>query len=138
MDSTSFIKVLLVEDADINRQLILMSFQKWPQFKMDEASNGNEAVDKAKTKDYDVILMDMRMPDMDGEEAARIIRGFPEEKYKKVPIIAVTGLTKEELQDSTLFTDVLMKPFGAEELKNKILQHSPLSDTQPFSVAGKA
>lgn len=138
------IKILLVEDVEVNRQLILLSFRGWTQFIMDGAADGKEAVEKVQQNGYDIILMDLYMPVMSGYEAASIIRNLPEEKYKQIPIIALTGEREEDFYKKTeapFFTDVLVKPFDANDLKRMILQYVPTPDhrhTQGVSRTAEA
>ena len=134
MQKKRSIKVLLVEDVEISRWLILQSLRNWPQIIPDEAANGKEAVEKVQQNEYDIIFMDMRMPVMNGYEAAGMIRNLPEEKYKQIPIIALTGDSAEHFytkKEATFFTDILCKPFEFNDLKHKILQYVPTQDHQP-------
>ncbi|MGI4729612.1 MAG: response regulator, partial [Janthinobacterium lividum] len=82
-----------------------------------------EAFEMATAKDYDLILMDLHMPVMDGLEATKLIRQQPQEKYKTIPIIALTGsvfgLDLENLHQEGL-TDHFLKPYTPEGLYTKI------------------
>lgn len=120
------LKVLLVEDVEINRKIITQFLKKWWQLQPDEAKNGKEAVEMAKKTEYDLILMDIRMPEMDGYEATHQIRTMA--GYKKTPILALTAdKSQEVLQEDreTKFSGLLTKPFEPFDLKKKILQHLP-------------
>jgi len=116
------LKVLLVEDSIYNMVVattVLNNFQVFP----DEATNGLEAIAKLKAgKQYDVILMDIQMPEMDGLEATKIIR---EELKIDTPIIAITAnAVKEELESyiSKGMNDYITKPFEENTLLSKIEQ----------------
>lgn len=85
--------VLLVEDNELNRE-IAGELLKMRGLLVEEAENGAVAVEKVKKMPadyYDMILMDIQMPYMNGYEAARIIRGMEEEKKRQIPIIAMTA-----------------------------------------------
>ena len=122
----SDLRVLLVEDLAVNRMVFQQFLRHWWQVQADEASNGEEAVTMAQQKQYDLILMDVRMPVMDGYEATRTIRALPDDRYQQVPIIALTADTADELQKhvpASLFTDVITKPFVPEWAQQTILRH---------------
>ncbi len=114
--------VLVADDNQINLTLAKKILSKWG-IEADFATNGLDAYEMAMVKDYDLILMDLHMPVMDGLEATKIIRKQPQEKYKTVPIIALTGsvfgLNLENLQQEGL-TDHFLKPYTPEGLYNKI------------------
>ncbi len=114
--------VLVADDNQINLTLAKKILSKWG-IEADLAANGLEAYEMAMVKDYDLILMDLHMPVMDGLEATKIIRKQPQEKYKTIPIIALTGsvfgLNLENLQQEGL-TDHFLKPYTPEGLYNKI------------------
>ena len=85
------LKVLLVEDSIVNQKITLF-FLKIHEVDVDIADNGKMALEKLIEKNYDIILMDINMPEMDGYTATKIIK--TDEKYKShsaVPIIALTG-----------------------------------------------
>ena len=77
--------ILVAEDNDSN--FILMSYILKKDYQFERAKNGQEAVEKADSGKFDLILMDIKMPIMDGMEATRLIR----EKYPDLPIVALTA-----------------------------------------------
>jgi PAS domain S-box-containing protein len=122
------IKILLVEDVEINRSIIIQFLQNWWEIKPDEAKNGKEAVELAKVNHYDLILMDIRMPVMDGYEATFEIKKLP--GYLDTPVLALTADKNQEVEQldyATRFSGLLTKPFEPLDLKKKILLHLPVS-----------
>lgn len=110
------IKILLVEDNKINQLLANKILKSW-DLQVDIAENGFEAVEKSKLNKYDLILMDLQMPRMDGYNATKILR---QELSFKNPIIAMTASAmKEELERclSLGMSDYITKPFRPEELQ---------------------
>ncbi len=93
--------ILLVEDSQDNR-LLIQSFLKKTPYKIDIAENGEIAVDKFTSGKYDLVLMDMQMPVMDGYTATKEIRKWEaKEKVEATPIVALTAYaTKDEEQKS--------------------------------------
>jgi PAS domain S-box-containing protein len=116
--------LLLVEDNLVN-QKVAGAILKKLNFKVDVASNGVEALSCYKDKNYDLILMDCLMPQMDGYLATQKIREIEQETLGYVPIIA---LTADALCDNKKrcfdvgMDDYLTKPFEIDELKNKLLK----------------
>ena len=85
----------------------------------DVVDNGEEAVDKVKTGNYDVVLMDIHMPGISGIEATRMIRAFDRE----LTIFALTAVTIEDKMqefDEAGFTDIIPKPFKQEDFERKL------------------
>ena len=109
------LKVLLVEDNKINQQLaslVLLNFG----FETELADNGKIAVEKLKTNKFDLVLMDMQMPEMDGYEASQIIRT---ELKNNIPIIAMTAHAMANEKEKCLgfgMNDYIAKPFKADHL----------------------
>ncbi|GIV30749.1 MAG: hypothetical protein KatS3mg029_0100 [Saprospiraceae bacterium] len=112
--------ILLVEDHPINQLTTRKVLTAWsPHVNVDIASNGQVAVDMLKEQPYDLVLMDLQMPVMDGFEATQAIRTF-----SKVPIIALTANASIPEQERCLqigMNDYLTKPFKPEELYARIL-----------------
>lgn len=114
-------QILLVEDNELNRE-IAVDILTEEGLIVDIAENGKAAVDKIKAaKDYayDMILMDIQMPIMDGYEATRIIRGLPSEWTKELPILAMTANAFEEDRMKALkngMNGYLAKPIDMEQL----------------------
>jgi CheY-like chemotaxis protein len=88
-NALSGLRVLVVEDMDLNRDLLQMLLTPYG-CQIFEAVNGHEALEALDAGDYDVILMDLQLPQMDGYEAMRRIRARPDAKAK-IPILAVSG-----------------------------------------------
>jgi PAS domain S-box-containing protein len=117
--------ILVVEDNDMNQRLIKRILSKWDcQFEV--ANNGLEGVQQAQQKKYDVILMDIHMPEMDGVEATIEIRNLDTSKNQKTPIIALTAAALMDERKKVFeagMNDFMVKPFAPEELKKTILKH---------------
>ncbi len=120
-------RVLLVEDNEDNRYLIQAYLAKTGVL-LDFASEGRSAVEAAQTKQYDLILMDIQMPIMDGYEATRVIRSWEEEVgHPPVPIIALTAnATLEAVRKSSLVgcNDHLTKPVARDRLLETIARYA--------------
>ena len=117
----SGLKVLLVEDNDINRLYAKSILRQW-NCMVDIAENGLVAIEKIKYNFYDVVLMDVQMPVMDGYEATRAIRVM-ESHMRHAPIVALTAnATKTDIEKclSSGMNDYLPKPFTPEDLYRKI------------------
>ena len=114
------VKVLVVEDIALN-QLLMRTLLDEFGFECDIASDGKIAIEKLKTKSYDVVLMDLQMPEMNGFEATEYIRG---EMDSKIPIIALTAdVTTVDLAKckSVGMNDYISKPVDERVLYSKIV-----------------
>lgn len=115
------VRVLVAEDSIPNQELLKAHFASLGCI-CDYASNGQEAVDKLRDQSYDICFMDLQMPVMGGFQAAKIIR---EELRLTLPIVALTAADIQEEKEKCLkigMSDYLSKPFGLEELKEKIIR----------------
>jgi CheY-like chemotaxis protein len=114
-------RILLAEDVEINAE-ILMDMLEMDNIKVDHAENGKEAVELFENSTsgiYSAILMDVRMPEMDGLEATRVIRAMEREDAKRIPIIALTANAFDEDVQCSLQAGMnahLSKPVEAELL----------------------
>ena len=114
--------VLLVEDNLINQKIVILSIQKLVK-NIDIANNGKEALDKFGTSKYDLILMDIQMPVMDGIIATKKIREIESSTNQRTPIIAITANALAGDKENCLaagMNDYISKPFQPESLINKM------------------
>jgi PAS domain S-box-containing protein len=119
------LRALVVEDNNVNVFVLSRFLEGWG-VEYEVASNGHEGLQKAQQKNFDLILMDIRMPVMSGFQATQEIRNLHDSYFQKVPIIALSASTKVGLTDhlsGVPFTDFVGKPFRPEELFQKIALH---------------
>ncbi len=114
------VNLLLVEDVAENREMLVRFLTKTGDFNISTAANGQEAVDAIKENQYDIVLMDLRMPIMDGREAAKIVREQNTPSAKSLPIVALTA-DSFDINTEPHFTDVILKPFSPRELQAKVM-----------------
>ena len=120
-------KILIVDDTKMNL-VVATEFLKDTKVQIDTAGGGKEAVDLALSKKYDVILMDQRMPEMDGEEAFRIIRSHTDGPNAETPVICLTAdavVGARERYLSKGFTDYLTKPIDSNSLERMLKKYIP-------------
>lgn len=116
-------KILLIDDNDINLMFTKSILNK-NQFLVETAHNAHHALQKIENADFDLILMDLHMPEMDGYELTERIRTNANEKIKNTPIIALTAAaTLNEINKcfDAGMNDYIIKPFKKEDLISKIL-----------------
>jgi two-component system sensor histidine kinase/response regulator len=120
-DTTPAFRVLLAEDVKLN-QMLTQKLLARSGYQIDIAENGIQAIEALKNADYDVILMDVQMPEMDGIEATKQIRHLAGNK-KFVPIIALTAQadinTEDELRAAGM-DDYVSKPINFDILFSKL------------------
>ena len=115
------ISVLLAEDNDINAEIV-MEFFEYGDMSIDRAKDGLECVEmlKAAPNDkYDIILMDIQMPNMDGYEATKVIREMEDPVKSKIPIVAMTANAFKEDVDKAINAGMnahVAKPIDATKL----------------------
>ncbi|MBU0484343.1 MAG: response regulator [Proteobacteria bacterium] len=111
-------RVLLVEDYPTNQQVATMHLEG-AGYQVELAENGRQAVDAYQSRSYDIVLMDVQMPEMDGYEATRLIRDFEREKGNRTPIVAMTAHASEEDRSKCLAAG--MDDFISKPLRRKTL-----------------
>ncbi|MGB1217748.1 MAG: response regulator, partial [Saprospiraceae bacterium] len=118
-------KILLVEDNKIN-QLVVAKLLRKLDIQVVTAENGQIALDKMQEQYFDLILMDIQMPIMDGYRATAEIRKSQDPRVRDIPIIALTAsayLTEREKAKLFGMNDHVGKPFGPDDLLDKISFH---------------
>ena len=114
--------ILLVDDVALNRELIIQFLKKYPELEILEANNGKDAVDKANQYNPDIILMDIKMPVMNGLEAIQFIKKT--KQTSRIPIIALTASAFEQtkLEVTAISDGYLQKPVSRKELVSKLCE----------------
>ena len=115
--------LLVVDDNEINLVIAENALLMYGG-KVSLAQSGAAAIELIKENDYDIVFMDHMMPEMDGVDATQIIRGFPEEKYRRLPIVALTANVVGDVRDMFLqsgMNDFLSKPLEFNEIE-RVLQ----------------
>ena len=112
-------KILIVDDNKLNIKVAIKALQDF-NFEIEECYDGLECLEKVKEKEYDLILMDIMMPNMSGESALAKLK---ENREFKTPVIALTadavsGAREKYIKEG--FADYISKPFNKEEVKEKI------------------
>lgn len=120
--------VLLVEDNPVNQKVAWKMFGKLG-LRYDTASNGHEALRRLQEKSYDLVFMDLQMPEMDGYEATETLRfttNYP--KNREVPVIALTAHATQEHRSRCAdvgFSDFLTKPLRIADLRKALARWLP-------------
>jgi signal transduction histidine kinase/ActR/RegA family two-component response regulator len=125
-------KVLLVEDNKINQMVVQKMLQK-AMVRVTTAENGQVALEKISAEDFDLVLMDIQMPVMDGYRCTSEIRKLGVQEKSRIPIVALTAspfLTETEKAQLFGMDDYIGKPFSAEELMEKASKYLVLAPPQ--------
>jgi len=114
------LKILLIEDNLLNQKVVIFNLRKF-NYDITGIANGREALENVKKTRYDLILMDIMLPEMNGFEITKEIRKFEKENKveKPVPIIALTANTYDNDREKCFLAgmnEYLAKPFTAEQL----------------------
>ncbi len=120
------LKALLADDDDINL-FVLGSFLRSWGIEVDVVKNGLQAVERVRDGDYDLVLMDLRMPELEGDGATREIRALPGERFAGLPIFATSASVRIGHQpelEAAGFTDFVGKPIDPDILFAKIAWHT--------------
>jgi len=120
-------RFLVVDDIDINL-LITKEALKLYGGTVDTETSGLRAVEKVQTRNYDIIFMDHMMPELDGVDTTKLIRALPEEKYKKLPIVALTANVVGDVRNMFIesgMNDYLSKPLEQRDIERVLLEWLP-------------
>ncbi|QLY25738.1 ATP-binding protein [Bdellovibrio sp. KM01] len=127
LDKSRKVRILLADDTEDNRILFTHFFKNQP-FEIIEAENGLEAVDKIKSNEFDIVFMDVQMPEMDGYAATSIIREWERAtQHSHIPIIALTAHALSDDKQKSLNAgcdDHVTKPFKKDVLLGVINRYT--------------
>lgn len=130
-------KILVVEDNPMNQAFMRKLLETW-DCNYELATNGLEAINKLQQQSFDLVLMDIHMPIMNGIEAAKRIRSSPDPLNRDVPIIALSagGLKQERSQAIAVgVTDFMSKPFQPDQLFQQICHLLNIEGVEELSEA---
>lgn len=133
-------RILVVEDVELNQHLARHIMESWGCV-VEIAENGSLAVEKVKNGDFDLVLMDIQMPVMDGMEATRQIRKITDTKKASVPIVALTANAMKAECDTYLelgMNDCMAKPFEEPMLFKTVSKNIMKGQMMGISNAGAA
>lgn len=121
-------KILLVEDNLLNQKVVIINLKKF-DYEITPVTNGLDALESVKHNTFDLILMDIMLPDMNGYEITQAIRKNEKENNVEnpVPIIALTANTYDNDREKCLsvgMNEYLSKPFSSQELVEIIEKYS--------------
>lgn len=120
------IKILLAEDNEFNQMVAVDTLKSmFDHVEVVVANNGKEATEKVKEKNFDIILMDLQMPELNGFEATRTIKAMGGD-IARIPIVAMTAsATEDAIEDCYKqgMNGYLSKPFVPEELQQTVIKH---------------
>jgi CheY-like chemotaxis protein len=119
-------RILVAEDNKINFFVANKFLTGWG-VKVTHAENGQIALDILEKEDFDLVIMDLHMPVMDGIEATRIIRQSKDPRIKDIPVVALTAAIMSESHDKIedlSINDYVLKPFKPQDLFDKILRNT--------------
>ncbi len=139
------IRILMAEDHPLNQLVTTeMLKSKWPSVKIDVAENGKQAIAMLEDETYDLVLMDVQMPEMDGHEASRFIRSQTSQPWHSIPILAFTAYATTGEAEKCLdagMNDYISKPVQANLLQDKIISlliANPEFDSGRLRFGGEA
>jgi CheY-like chemotaxis protein/HPt (histidine-containing phosphotransfer) domain-containing protein len=120
-------KVLVAEDAPVNQKLILRMLEKMGH-EATLAINGKAAVEAVKTGRFDLVLMDVQMPELDGFQAAKLIRRWEQNKGTRTPIVAMTAHALKGDREKCIaagMDDYISKPINRDQFSALLQRHLP-------------
>jgi len=122
-NSENKFNVLIADDLESNLLLLMKILADYGDYYVDIVSNGDQVIERLHQNPYDLILMDLKMPKMDGYETTRFIRQSEIEEFKDIPIIALTANVSPLEKEICLgigMNDYVAKPFNEKELIKKM------------------
>ncbi len=126
-NDSNVVKILLAEDNEAN-QFLIKAITKSNNWNITVVDDGEKAIEQYKNQSFDLILMDVQMPIMNGYEATKIIRDLEQEKGIHTPIIALTAYAMKSDKDQCIeagMDDYISKPFKRQQFLDMI--HNVLS-----------
>lgn len=119
-------KVLIAEDSSVIQNLTRKILEQ-QDFEIESAKNGKEVIDKISKGNFDLVLMDINMPILDGMECSKQIRKMDDPNKSNIPILAITGNAQnysiEEFKDAGI-NEYMQKPLNFDKLVSLVIQYT--------------
>lgn len=115
------VEVLVVDDSRVMREMIVACLRPFEQASFTHASSGLEAIERLSLKPFDLVILDLHMPDIGGIEVLQFIRA--QESLRRLPILVVTSRTDSSSRRSALSAGAsayMTKPFAPESLRDEV------------------
>ncbi|MGD1844840.1 MAG: response regulator [Salibacteraceae bacterium] len=126
LPSLEGLRILMAEDNDVNQLVTSVFLSNW-DIETEIVSNGRQVIDRLVKSHFDLVIMDINLPGMDGYQTTREIRRHSRPDIKHLPIIGVSGAVSNDerflAQDSGM-NDFICKPINPNELYRKIIQYT--------------
>ncbi len=130
------LRILLAEDHEVNREIVFQTFKHMPNIEITPVENGLAAIEALEHQTFDVVLMDIAMPVMSGDEAIKTIRASGK-SYRDVPIIVVSANALPEQEEAYLALGIdglLSKPYNLDDLMETISHYTDDVDSETAKV----
>ncbi|MEQ9423465.1 MAG: response regulator [Cyclobacteriaceae bacterium] len=125
-------RVIIIDDNLVNRIMVIRFLEKWG-VKCTGVESGRKALEIIEEEAFDLILLDLQMPEMDGFEVAQKIRSMKSERLLSIPIIAISADSAQNIYNKIVaagMDDFISKPFKPNELFNLVYNYSTLSEVK--------
>src|SRR5689334_3147837 len=114
-------KLLVVDDSRVMREMIIASLRPLDEASFSQAGSGLEAIEQLSIQQFDLVVLDLNMPDVDGYEVIAFVRG--QDQLKRLPVVVVTTRSDDSSRARALEAGAsrfLTKPFGPEQMLQEV------------------
>jgi PAS domain S-box-containing protein len=127
--------LLVVDDIEINRELIKIYLQDYPELQLIEATTGEQALELVCQQHFDLIFMDRRLPNIDGDSVCQQIKAMPDNAAIPIIMISASVIATEHTQSTFFYDSQLKKPANKNELLSALLTFLPFNEaTKPLTT----
>jgi CheY-like chemotaxis protein len=117
------LKILIAEDLEEHRQVLRQYLEQQDKIDYQIVANGKEAITEIQSMTYDIVFLDIKMPQANGHEVVRQVRALDDKYFKELPMIALTADVFGIEEMSKYFTDIVTKPFKFRQLMEMIKKY---------------
>jgi two-component system chemotaxis response regulator CheY len=117
------VEILVVDDSKVMREMVIACLRGQSDFKFTQAANGLEAIEQLSLKKFDLLLLDLNMPDIGGVEVVQFVRS--QDKLRDFPVIIITTRGDDVSRENALkagATKYLTKPFAPDQIQKEVAE----------------